>query len=113
MDLYRVRRRDDRGTIGGGAGTGCHRFDTPAQTIRTFSVALMIGDEPGDYCCGRSVKVGPGRGGSRCDCSVFPGRFPNPACTFQCTGLSTKPGQAAVLMSSSVSGQGEGMTAPR
>jgi hypothetical protein len=24
------------------------RLDTPAQTIRTFAVALMIGDEPGD-----------------------------------------------------------------
>jgi hypothetical protein len=90
------------------------RLDTPPQTIRTVAVALMISDEPGDQCCGRSVKVGPGRGDSRWDCSVFPGRFPNPACTFQCTGLSTRPGQAAVVVvSSSVSGQGEGMTAPR
>jgi hypothetical protein len=24
------------------------RLDTPAQTIRTVAVALMIGDEPGD-----------------------------------------------------------------
>ncbi len=44
--------------------------------------------------------------------SVSPDRFPNPACTFQCTGLSTRPVQAAVC-SSLVSGQGEGMTVPR
>src|ERR1700752_5166695 len=30
------------------------RLDTPPQTIGTVAVALMIGDEPGDQCCGRS-----------------------------------------------------------
>src|ERR1700738_1964564 len=30
------------------------RLDTPPQTIRTVAVALMISDEPGDQCCGRS-----------------------------------------------------------
>lgn len=30
------------------------RLDTPAQTIRAVAMALMIGDEPGDQCCGRS-----------------------------------------------------------
>lgn len=69
-------------------------------------------DESADQRWRGSVKVGPGRGDSRCGWSVFPGRFPNPACTFQCTGLSTRPGQAAVVSSSGV-GHGEGMTAPR
>src|SRR6202011_4749152 len=30
------------------------RLDPPPQTIRTVAVALMISDEPGDQCCGRS-----------------------------------------------------------
>ena len=30
------------------------RLDTPPQTIRAVAVTLMIGDEPGDQCCGRS-----------------------------------------------------------
>src|SRR5271155_4154996 len=30
------------------------RLDTPPQIIRTVAVALMISDEPGDQCCGRS-----------------------------------------------------------
>jgi len=37
---------------------------------------------------------------------------PNPAGTSQCTGLSTSPDQAA-CGSSSVDGQGEGITLPR
>jgi hypothetical protein len=46
-------------------------------------VALMLSDEPGDQCRGRSVKVSPGRGDSCCGCSVslgrfFPGPLPEP-----------------------------------
>ena len=85
--------------------------DSADRLDRVPSGALIV-DEREDHRLRGSVKVGPGRGDNRWGCSVFPGRFPNPACTFQCTGLSTRPGQAAVVSSSSV-GQGEGMTAPR
>jgi hypothetical protein len=85
----------------------------PADRLDPETAGTHLVNESADQRWRGSVKVGPGRGDSRWDCSVFPGRFPNPACTFQCTGLSTRPGQAAVVVSSSVSGQGEGMTAPR
>jgi hypothetical protein len=33
---------------------GADRLDTPPQTIRAVSMALMLGDEPTDQWCGRS-----------------------------------------------------------
>ena len=52
IDLVVVGRRGDRHTQ---LGQLCaDRLDTPPQTINTVAVALMICDEPGDQCCGRS-----------------------------------------------------------
>lgn len=38
------------------------RLDTPAQTIGALAAALMLGDEPGDYRCGRSSSAAAGGG---------------------------------------------------
>jgi hypothetical protein len=46
VDLVVVGRWGDRHTQL--AQLCADRLDTPPQTIRTFAVALMIGDEPGD-----------------------------------------------------------------
>jgi hypothetical protein len=39
------------------AELGVDRLDAPAQTIRTVAVALMLCDEPGDQCAGRSISA--------------------------------------------------------
>ncbi len=41
---------------------GADLLDAPAQTIRAVAVALMLSDEPGDQCVGRSIS----REESRC-----------------------------------------------
>src|SRR5207342_2062802 len=52
IDLVVIGRWGDRHTQ---LGQLCaDRLDTPPQTIRAVAVATIIGDEPGDQCCGRS-----------------------------------------------------------
>ena len=36
---------------------GADRLDAPAQTIRAVAVALMLSDESGDQCVGRSISA--------------------------------------------------------
>ena len=76
------------------------------------SGALLV-DEPGDQRWRGSVKVGPGRGDSRCGCSVFPGPLPEPGVHLSMHRALHKTRSRCcgdVLHRSS--GQGEGMTAP-
>ena len=90
---------------------GADRLDTPDQTIAD-ATGPVFADEPHQRLCGRSVKVGLRRGAGRDVRSVSSGRFPNPACTFQCTGLSTSP-VVRVADVDVVVGQGVGMIEPR
>lgn len=83
----------------------------PADRLDRSTFGSPRVDEFDDHRLRGSANVGLGRGDSRCGCVVFR-RSPNPGCTFQCTGLSSRPGHAAVSTSSSVSGQGAGMAAP-
>ena len=71
-------------------------------------VAVGI-DECDCFLCRRSVKVGPGCGDDRCGCSVFPAASRTRRASFK---TFTRSSQAA-LVSSSMSGPGEGLIAPR
>lgn len=90
-----------------------HRIDTPDKTIRTHPVTPVGADEVHNYRCGRSVKVGPGRGDNRWWLFRFPGPLPEPGVHLSMHRALHGIRQAAMLGSASRSGQGEGMMLPR
>lgn len=100
------------GPVGARGALAALFTQTPADRLDRSTFGSNRVDEFDDHRFRGSVKVVRGRGDSRCGCSAFRAAPRTPERTFRCTGLSSRPGHAAVSTSSSTSGQGAGMAAP-